>query len=189
MLAERCGVSEVRVDGGDSDVAGSGIDERGADRLAEQLRSVGSCGEIEVAKPARLNRIGIWGGEIWHSITVASLPASPTTGGGDNGRVTVLDARPAQRAGPAHSPLPIGPYSVWPPVVLAPMAGITNASFRALCREFGAGLYVCEMITTRALVERDPKTMEMIRFGPERAAPIGSAVRGRSGRGRAARFG
>ena len=61
----------------------------------------------------------------------------------------------------------IGQYQVWPPVVLAPMAGITNASFRRLCREFGAGLYVCEMITTRALVARDPKTYSMIRFEPE----------------------
>ncbi|WP_327091589.1 tRNA dihydrouridine synthase DusB [Nonomuraea sp. NBC_01738] len=58
----------------------------------------------------------------------------------------------------------IGPIDVWPPVVLAPMAGITNASFRVLCREQGAGLFVCEMITTRALVERNPKTMRMIRF-------------------------
>ncbi|MEO5833081.1 MAG: tRNA dihydrouridine synthase DusB [Nakamurella sp.] len=73
--------------------------------------------------------------------------------------------------------LQIGPFEVWPPVVLAPMAGITNASFRQLCREFGAGpgrrspaspgLYVCEMITTRAMVERDRKTMEMIRFAPD----------------------
>ncbi len=63
--------------------------------------------------------------------------------------------------------LKIGQYPVWPPVVLAPMAGITNSSFRSLCREFGAGLYVCEMITTRALVARDPKTREMIRFGPQ----------------------
>lgn len=44
------------------------------------------------------------------------------------------------------------------------MAGITNAPFRVLCREQGAGLFVCEMITTRALVERNPKTMRMIRF-------------------------
>ncbi|WP_406674515.1 tRNA dihydrouridine synthase DusB [Nonomuraea sp. N2-4H] len=58
----------------------------------------------------------------------------------------------------------IGPIGVWPPVVLAPMAGITNAPFRVLCREQGAGLFVCEMITTRALVERHPKTMRMIRF-------------------------
>ena len=63
--------------------------------------------------------------------------------------------------------LHIGPFAVWPPVVLAPMAGITNSSFRGLCREFGAGLYVCEMVTTRALVARDWKTMEMVRFGPD----------------------
>ncbi len=62
--------------------------------------------------------------------------------------------------------LTIGPFPVRPPVVLAPMAGITNSSFRSLCREFGAGLYVCEMITTRALVAGDPKTREMIRFAP-----------------------
>ncbi|MFI6322921.1 tRNA dihydrouridine synthase DusB [Nonomuraea sp. NPDC050556] len=58
----------------------------------------------------------------------------------------------------------IGPIEVWPPVVLAPMAGITNPAFRVLCREQGAGLFVCEMITTRALVERNPKTLKMIRF-------------------------
>ncbi len=48
------------------------------------------------------------------------------------------------------------------------MAGITNISFRLLCREFGspAALYVCEMITTRALVERDRHTMHMISFDP-----------------------
>lgn len=68
---------------------------------------------------------------------------------------------------PVGQTLHIGQYSVWPPVVLAPMAGITNGSFRKLCREFGAGLYVCEMVTTRALVQRDPKTMDMVRFGPE----------------------
>ncbi|MER7280755.1 tRNA dihydrouridine synthase DusB [Dactylosporangium sp. NPDC000244] len=61
-------------------------------------------------------------------------------------------------------PLQLGPHVVDPPVVLAPMAGITNQAFRRLCREQGAGLYVCEMITTRALVERNPKTMSMIRF-------------------------
>jgi nifR3 family TIM-barrel protein len=43
------------------------------------------------------------------------------------------------------------------------MAGITNTAFRRLCREFGAGLYVSEMITSRALVERGDKTMRLIR--------------------------
>jgi nifR3 family TIM-barrel protein len=46
-------------------------------------------------------------------------------------------------------PLAIGPLAVWPPVVLAPMAGVTNYPFRALCRRFGAGLYVSEMISAR----------------------------------------
>ena len=49
---------------------------------------------------------------------------------------------------PAPRPLTLGPHQVWPPVVLAPMAGITNVAFRRLCREQGGGIYVCEMITT-----------------------------------------
>ncbi|MGW8376219.1 tRNA dihydrouridine synthase DusB [Streptomyces sp. ODS28] len=62
--------------------------------------------------------------------------------------------------------LQIGPHSVQPPVVLAPMAGITNAPFRTLCREHsgGKGLFVSEMITTRALVERNEKTMQLVHF-------------------------
>ncbi len=64
-------------------------------------------------------------------------------------------------------PLRIGPHVVSPPVVLAPMAGITNQPFRTLCREYGGGLYVSEMITTRALVERDAETMRLIEFGPQ----------------------
>ena len=70
----------------------------------------------------------------------------------------------------AVAPLQLGPLTVDPAVVLAPMAGITNPAFRTLCREFGAGLYVCEMITTRALVERNAKTLQMVRATPEEAA-------------------
>lgn len=58
--------------------------------------------------------------------------------------------------------LRIGPLALEVPVVLAPMAGITNTAFRRLCREYGAGLYVSEMITSRALVERTPATMRLI---------------------------
>ncbi|WP_066942525.1 tRNA dihydrouridine synthase DusB [Streptomyces lushanensis] len=80
----------------------------------------------------------------------------------DNGGMTASLAATAT----ATSPLAIGPHTVSPPVVLAPMAGITNAPFRTLCREFsgGKGLFVSEMITTRALVERNEKTMQLIRF-------------------------
>jgi nifR3 family TIM-barrel protein len=63
--------------------------------------------------------------------------------------------------------LKLGALAVDPAVVLAPMAGITNPAFRTLCREFGAGLYVCEMITTRALVERNEKTLQMVRATSE----------------------
>jgi nifR3 family TIM-barrel protein len=62
--------------------------------------------------------------------------------------------------------LKIGPLEVWPPVVLAPMAGVTNYPFRRLCRSFGAGLYVSEMITARALVEQQSKTLKLADFGP-----------------------
>ncbi|TQK19656.1 nifR3 family TIM-barrel protein [Microbacterium sp. SLBN-154] len=58
--------------------------------------------------------------------------------------------------------LRIGPLTLDAPVVLAPMAGITNTAFRRLCREYGAGLYVSEMITSRALVERNATTMRLI---------------------------
>jgi nifR3 family TIM-barrel protein len=63
--------------------------------------------------------------------------------------------------------LRLGDRAVDPPVVLAPMAGITNVAFRRLCREQGGGIYVCEMVTTRALVERNPKTLRMITFGDD----------------------
>ncbi|MFC5178198.1 tRNA dihydrouridine synthase DusB [Nocardioides taihuensis] len=61
-------------------------------------------------------------------------------------------------------PLTLGPLRVATPVVLAPMAGITNAAYRRLCAEQGAGLYVCEMITSRGLVEGDAVTRSMLVF-------------------------
>ncbi len=63
--------------------------------------------------------------------------------------------------------LAIGGLSVWPPVVLAPMAGVTNAPFRRLCKRFVAGLYVSEMITARALVEGNEKTLRLAGFSPD----------------------
>ena len=59
-----------------------------------------------------------------------------------------------------------GVVEVATPVVLAPMAGITNPAYRQLCLEQGAGLYVCEMITSRGIVERIPKTFSMLQFAP-----------------------
>ena len=69
----------------------------------------------------------------------------------------MTDGRPAHVADPR-------PADVVTPVVLAPMAGITNAAYRRLCAEQGAGLYVCEMITSRGLVERDETTLTMLVF-------------------------
>ncbi|MFI6432814.1 tRNA dihydrouridine synthase DusB [Rhodococcus oryzae] len=74
---------------------------------------------------------------------------------------------------PAGQHLRIGSLELRSPVVLAPMAGITNVAFRTLCRELElarsgstSGLYVCEMVTARALVERQPATLHMTTFGP-----------------------
>ena len=63
--------------------------------------------------------------------------------------------------------LALGPISVSLPVVLAPMAGITDAPFRSLCRGFGAGICVSEMVTARALVEGSPRTRKLTDFAPE----------------------
>ena len=69
-------------------------------------------------------------------------------------------------------PLQLGPITVSPPVVLAPMAGITNAPFRTLCRRFSADrcLYVSEMITARAFVEGHIRTLQLASFGPDETA-------------------
>ncbi|WJZ18772.1 putative tRNA-dihydrouridine synthase [Corynebacterium guangdongense] len=77
-------------------------------------------------------------------------------------------------AGAPAGQLRIGSLTVDSPVVLAPMAGVTNVAFRTLCREQEkertgtvAGLYVCEMVTARALVERNEKTLHMTTFAPD----------------------
>jgi len=82
-------------------------------------------------------------------------------------------------------PVSIGALELWPPVVLAPMAGVTDYPFRALCHRFACegltrarawqpapdrvtvpGLFVSEMITARPLVEGDRKTARLASFGP-----------------------
>ncbi|WP_061965343.1 tRNA dihydrouridine synthase DusB [Demequina aurantiaca] len=81
----------------------------------------------------------------------------------------VNDASDAPAPAPARvlPPLSIGPITVDTPVILAPMAGITNAAFRRLCREHGGGLYVAEMVTSRALVERTRESMRIIHHDPD----------------------
>ncbi|WP_425956678.1 tRNA dihydrouridine synthase DusB [Xylanimonas sp. McL0601] len=91
-------------------------------------------------------------------------------------------------------PLQIGPMTVDTPVVLAPMAGVTNRAFRTLCREAGAsvghhpGLYVAEMVTSRALVERNTEALRIVTFGADESprsaqvygvdpATVGAAVK------------
>jgi nifR3 family TIM-barrel protein len=65
------------------------------------------------------------------------------------------------------APLQVPGLAVSPPVVLAPMAGITNRAFRRLCREQGAALFVSEMVTARAFTERDVKTERITAFDPD----------------------
>ncbi len=84
----------------------------------------------------------------------------------------MAESAPAAAASPPGSPhghraVEIGPLSVWPPVVLAPMAGVTNAPFRMLCRRFGAGLYVGQMVTARAIVEGHPLSLKLTEFAPD----------------------
>ena len=75
------------------------------------------------------------------------------------------DAKPTSAV--RIAPVDLGPVRVETPVVLSPMAGVTNWPFRVLCEEYGLdGLYVAEMITARALVARNPKALRLCRFAP-----------------------
>ncbi|GAA1746019.1 tRNA dihydrouridine synthase DusB [Rothia terrae] len=66
-------------------------------------------------------------------------------------------------------PLQLGKHTVDVPVVLAPMAGVTNKAFRRLCREYGGGLYVTEMVTARSLVERREEALRIIEHDNDEA--------------------
>ena len=101
---------------------------------------------------------------------------------------------------PVLPALRIGRHTIDSPVVLAPMAGVTNRAFRRLCREYGdaglgqsgatgaTSLYVSEMVTSRALVERTSRSMQLIEHDPDESlrsiqlygvdpATVGAAVR------------
>jgi len=58
--------------------------------------------------------------------------------------------------------LKIGPIEVWPPLILAPMSGVTNRTMRALYKPFGLGLTVTEFVSANALKFGSKRTMEMI---------------------------
>lgn len=80
-----------------------------------------------------------------------------------------LDPRTdAPSAVPAHlKPVDLGRIHVPTPVILSPMAGVTNWPFRVICESYGPdGLYVAEMITARALVAKNPKALRLCRFAP-----------------------
>ncbi len=78
---------------------------------------------------------------------------------------STLSAPASTAPAPLLPPLRIGPHAVPTPVVLAPMAGVTNTAFRKLCREHGpGGLYVAEMVTSRAIVERNVEALRIVTF-------------------------
>ncbi len=63
---------------------------------------------------------------------------------------------------PTVSPLQIGEHQIWPPLILAPMSGVTNRTMRALYKPFGLGLTVTEFVSSNALKYGSKRTMEMI---------------------------
>ncbi|WPF83657.1 tRNA dihydrouridine synthase DusB [Sanguibacter sp. 4.1] len=120
------------------------------------------------------------------STTTLEATGAPTDGTGASAQAT-----------PFLPPLRIGQHTVPSPVVLAPMAGVTNTAFRKLCREHGpGGLYVAEMVTSRAIVERNEQALRIVTFedgeSPRSAqvygvdpATVGAAVEIIAGEGRA----
>ncbi|EOH94584.1 zinc-binding NifR3 family TIM-barrel protein [Enterococcus haemoperoxidus ATCC BAA-382] len=62
-------------------------------------------------------------------------------------------------------------------VVVAPMAGISNAAFRVTVKEFGAGLVVCEMISDKGIQQRNKKTLDML-YIDEREYPLSVQIFG-----------
>ena len=68
----------------------------------------------------------------------------------------------------AFAPIQLGPkIRIWPPVVLAPMAGVTNYPYRKICRDYGAGLCVSEMVSSRGILEGHDRTWRLAQFGAD----------------------
>ena len=60
----------------------------------------------------------------------------------------------------------IGSVTIPVPLFLAPMAGVTDIAFRAICRELGAGVTYTEMVSAKALCYQDKKTIPLMQLGP-----------------------
>src|SRR2546428_8228902 len=56
----------------------------------------------------------------------------------------------------------VGPLSIDPPVLLAPMAAVTDLPFRTVCEELGVGLTITEFLSANALTERARKTVDKL---------------------------
>jgi len=91
----------------------------------------------------------------------------------DDATAVVTGPASVPAEGQDHLPqvgLALGAHRIWPPVVLAPMAGVTNRAFRRLCASFGGGLFVSEMVSARALRFGDHKTWTgYVDFAPDEA--------------------
>jgi len=77
------------------------------------------------------------------------------------------------------NPLKIGDITIDVPVFLAPMAGVTDHSFRILCKEMGAGVVYSEFVSAHGIIRENEKTLNMIQF-TEKERPIGVQIFGDS---------
>ncbi len=71
----------------------------------------------------------------------------------------------------------IGNVEIPNQVVVAPMAGVTNSAFRVICKRFGAGYVVCEMISDRGIMYHNQRTLNMMDVDPEEH-PMGIQIFG-----------
>ncbi len=73
----------------------------------------------------------------------------------------------------------IGNLKIDTPILLAPMAGVTDYSFRILCKEMGAGVVYSEFVSAHGIIRKNEKTLDMIHF-TEMERPIGIQIFGDS---------
>ena len=73
--------------------------------------------------------------------------------------------------------LTIGSLNLKTPLLLAPMAGITDHPFRVICKNFGASLVYTEFVSSNGIIRENNKTLQLIRFTDEER-PIGVQIFG-----------